>query len=153
MEQLSEKALEILKQLHSDWDCLDFESEYLPLLNAINRLSEYEATQLPPDICTEYKTFEDEAVSKSVPFKRIVELMEAESAGRLVVLNLAPQVAYNGLRRKYIVFKSDTGKPVENCFVLRPDRDRAARDALRAYIVSTDNLDLARDLDDWLNAL
>lgn len=59
----------------------------------------------------------------------------------------------NGLRHKYKVFKADTGEAIENCFVLRPDRDRAARDALRAYIVSTENLDLARDLDDWLHTL
>lgn len=67
--------------------------------------------------------------------------VELSSAGR------------NGLRRKYNVFKADTGEPVENCFVLRPERDVAARDALRAYIVATDNLELARDLDDWLNEL
>ena len=49
-------------------------------------LAAYEDTDLPPEICREYKTFEDEIVSKGVTVKRIVELMNAEAEGRLVVL-------------------------------------------------------------------
>ena len=44
----------------------------------IDRLAAYEDTGLEPDVCAEYKKFEDEAVGKGVPFQRIVELMEAE---------------------------------------------------------------------------
>lgn len=51
-----------------------------------NRLAEYEDTCLPPEICKEYKTFEDEIVSKGLTVKRIVELMNADAEGRLVVL-------------------------------------------------------------------
>ena len=51
----------------------------------INRLTPYEDTGLSPGICAEYKKFEDEAVSKGVTFKRIVELMEAEKDGRLFI--------------------------------------------------------------------
>lgn len=50
------------------------------------RLAAYEDTELEPAMCANYKTFEDEAISKGVPFKRIVALMEADRAGRLVVL-------------------------------------------------------------------
>lgn len=50
------------------------------------RLMQYEDTGLEPAMCANYKTFEDEAISKGVTFKRIVELMEADRAGRLVVL-------------------------------------------------------------------
>lgn len=50
------------------------------------RLMQYEDTGLEPAMCANYKTFEDEAISKGVPFKRIVALMEADRAGRLVVL-------------------------------------------------------------------
>lgn len=50
------------------------------------RLADYEETGLEPEICANYKQFEDEAVSKGVPFSRIVELMEADQDGRLVVL-------------------------------------------------------------------
>ena len=52
----------------------------------IDRLAAYEDTGLEPEICLEYKTFEDEAVSKGVPFKRIVELMEVDKDGRLVII-------------------------------------------------------------------
>ena len=50
------------------------------------RLMQYEDTRLEPAMCANYKTFEDEAISKDVTFKRIVALMEADRAGRLVVL-------------------------------------------------------------------
>lgn len=50
------------------------------------RLAAYEDTGLEPEMCANYKTFEDEAISKGVPFRRIVALMEADKAGRLVVL-------------------------------------------------------------------
>lgn len=49
-------------------------------------LREYLDTKLEPAVCANYKTFEDEAISKGVPFKRIVALMEADRDGRLVVL-------------------------------------------------------------------
>lgn len=50
------------------------------------RLKAYEDTGLEPAMCANYKTFEDEAISKGVTFKRIVELMNANKDGRLVVL-------------------------------------------------------------------
>lgn len=49
------------------------------------RLGAYEDTGLEPAVCANYKTFEDEAISKGVPFKRIVALMEADRDGRVVV--------------------------------------------------------------------
>lgn len=51
-----------------------------------DRLMQYEDTGLEPAMCANYKTFEDEAISKGVTFKRIVALMEADRDGRLVVL-------------------------------------------------------------------
>ena len=50
------------------------------------RLAAYEDTGLEPAMCANYKTFEDEAISKGVTFKRIIALMEADRTGRLVVL-------------------------------------------------------------------
>ena len=50
------------------------------------RLMQYEDTGLEPAMCANYKTFENEAISKGVTFKRIVALMEADKDGRLVVL-------------------------------------------------------------------
>ena len=50
------------------------------------RLMQYEDTGLEPAMCANYKTFEDEAISKGVTFKRIVELMDADKDGHMVVL-------------------------------------------------------------------
>lgn len=47
----------------------------------LDRLVEYEDTGLEPAMCANYKTFEDEAISKGVTFKRIVALMEADKDG------------------------------------------------------------------------
>lgn len=52
----------------------------------MDRLAACEDTGLEPNVCADYKAFEDEAISKGVPFKRIVELMEADKDGRLVAL-------------------------------------------------------------------
>ena len=53
-------------------------------------LAAYEDTGLTPEICAEYRKFGDEAISKGVTFGRIVELMNADADGRLVVLPCAP---------------------------------------------------------------
>ena len=55
---------------------------------ALDKLAAYEDTELSPTICAEYKKFEDEAISKNVTFNRIVELMDAEAEGRLLILTL-----------------------------------------------------------------
>ncbi len=53
-----------------------------------------------------------------------------------------------GLYRKYRVEKD--GEPVENCFVLEPESDSAAREALIEYAEHTDDEDLAEDLREWV---
>lgn len=57
---------------------------------------------------------------------------------------------YAGLKLKFLVFKADTGERIENCFVLRPDKDRAAVEALSAYAEATDNKTLADDIYNWV---
>ena len=57
---------------------------------------------------------------------------------------------YAGLKLKFLVFKADTGERIENCFVLRPDKDPAAVEALRAYAEATDNKTLADDIYNWV---
>lgn len=68
----------------SDYEEKYTEQEWISVLQ--DRLAAYEDTGLEPAVCANYKTFEDEAIGKGVPFKRIVALMEADRAGRLVVL-------------------------------------------------------------------
>lgn len=54
------------------------------------------------------------------------------------------KVTEEGLYAKYEVRKD--GEPVEECFVLEPEDDRAARAALKAYAAATDNDELAEGL-------
>jgi len=57
---------------------------------------------------------------------------------------------YPGLKVKYRVYKALNNEPVENCFVLRPDKDNAARPALEMYAECCDNEILRRDIRLWL---
>ena len=47
MERYSERAIEIINELHRER--LDYQSEYLPLIDAANKLSAYEDTGLEPE--------------------------------------------------------------------------------------------------------
>lgn len=80
-----------------------------------------------------------------------------EAADAIVELQkrvlLAPIDSYAGLKRKYIVLKADTGEDVPDCFVLRPAKDKAAVEALRAYAKATDNDLLAADIYRWVGPL
>ena len=77
--------------------CTAVQAAHCPLLR------EYLDTGLEPAVCANYKTFEDEAISKGVPFKRIVALMEADRAGRLAVLPCKPgDTVYEVTSRKTI---------------------------------------------------
>ena len=46
MERLSDTAIEIINELHTER--LDYYSEYIPLIDAANRLAAYEDTGLEP---------------------------------------------------------------------------------------------------------
>lgn len=47
MERSSDIAIEIINQLHTER--LDYESEYLPLIDCANKCSAYEDTGLEPE--------------------------------------------------------------------------------------------------------
>ena len=57
-----------------------------------------------------------------------------------------------GLYPKYCVVNNATGSVVEDCFVLGPKKDRAARLALLYYsdLVKTENPQLASELKSWI---
>ena len=57
--------------------------------------------------------------------------------GKPIEAFLHPIDAYKGLKVKYLVFKADTGEMVDNCFILRPDKDAVAVEALRAYAIGS----------------
>ena len=55
-----------------------------------------------------------------------------------------------GLYSRYEVRKRSDGTPVNNCFVLRPDRDDAAIAAMLAYADATSDSQLAKELREWV---
>lgn len=77
-------------------------------------------------------------------------LANGVTLGKPLVEYLHPIDAYEGLKDKYLVFKADTGEQVVNCFVLRPDKDNTAVEALRFYAYITDNKTLAEDIYKWV---
>ena len=67
MERLSDAAIEIINELHTER--LDYYSEYIPLIDAANRLAAYEDTGLEPENMAHW-----------------MDYFRAECEGRLVVL-------------------------------------------------------------------
>ena len=53
MERLSDRAIEIINELHRER--LDYESEYLPLIDCANKCQAYEDTGLSPEEIIELK--------------------------------------------------------------------------------------------------
>ena len=60
MERLSDTAIEIINELHTER--LDYYSEYIPLIDAANRLAAYEDTGLEPEDLK--KAFNETAILK-----------------------------------------------------------------------------------------
>lgn len=56
-----------------------------------------------------------------------------------------------GIYAKYRVISVETGKEVEGCFVLRPQKDKVARLALHTYAKYCGNSLLKKDILEWIN--
>ena len=88
MERLSDTAIEIINELHTER--LDYSSEYIPLIDAANCLAAYEDTGVEPDDLK--KAFNETAILKlaaqalSTTPDHLRDLLQAEQDGRLVVL-------------------------------------------------------------------
>ena len=90
MERLSDTAIEIINELHTER--LDYSSEYIPLIDAANRLAAYEDTGLEPEEIKDMdlevatlKTIESMYDGLGNP-DHLRDLLQAEQDGRLVVL-------------------------------------------------------------------
>ena len=103
-----------------------------PIQAILDRLAAYQDTGLTPE--------------------EVAELAKVKQEGRLVILP-CDENDYRGLKVKYRVFKVRNNEPVENCFVLRPDKDPAARAALECYANKTPNDQLAWDILKWLESM
>ena len=86
MERLSDTAIEIINELHTER--LDYSSEYIPLIDAANRLSAYEYTGLEPEQVMDLKSLIHGGIHKvDDVWKHVQDLLQAEQEGRLVVLD------------------------------------------------------------------
>ena len=90
MERLSDTAIEIINELHTER--LDYSSEYIPLIDAASRLAAYEDTGLEPeeiaDAVTAAKLMAKSKIVScfGVDAEHIRDLIQAEQDGQLVVL-------------------------------------------------------------------
>lgn len=88
MERLSDTAIEIINELHTER--LDYSSEYIPLIDAANRLSAYEDTGVEPEdlkrAFNETASLKLAAQALSTTPDHLRDLLQAEQDGRLVVL-------------------------------------------------------------------
>ena len=88
MERLSDRAIEIINELHRER--LDYESEYLPLIDCANKCQAYEDTGLEPEEIKQ--VFTEETVLKvagqllGITPDRLRELAQADREGRCVVI-------------------------------------------------------------------
>lgn len=96
MERLSDTAIAIINDLHTER--LDYQSEYLPLIDAANRLATYEDSCLEPCDYAAMKAALEQADTARKDLNELIhivgaagidhlrELVQAEKEGRLVVL-------------------------------------------------------------------
>ena len=107
MERLSDTAIEIINELHTER--LDYYSEYIPLIDAANRLAAYEDTGFDPEEIADFmkrweQTVEIGGMLKKYCIDHIRDLLHAEQDGRLVVLPCGTDVE---LVRDGYAFKAD----------------------------------------------
>lgn len=98
--------------------CTAVQAAHCPLLR------QYLDTGLEPAMCANYKTFEDKAISKGVPFKRIVALMEADRAGRLVVLPCKVGTATYYIHYPIVVYPDKSEPEIKRGIFTLCDLDR-----------------------------
>lgn len=88
MERYSDKAIEIINELHTER--IDYESEYIPFIDCANQCAAYEDTGLAPEDIT--RAFDEAAVMKLAAHglgttpERLSELAQADREGRCVVM-------------------------------------------------------------------
>lgn len=113
------------------------------------RLREYEDARLTPaEVRSLWKEWNAmmSVLNRIGGYDRLRKLAEADKDGRVIVTGAPSDDKRDGLRKKYRVYKTKDNTPVEDCFVLRPEKDPAARIALEAYAKATENKALSEDI-------
>lgn len=145
----------------SDYEIVGGHVHAIPLGNideAIMRLAAYEDSGLTPaeikSLYAEWDVMMSVLNSIGGGYTRLRELAEAARDGRVIITDTTDtDIAHDGLKLKCRVYKAENNAPVENCFVLRPTKDRAARIAMEAYAKATENKELSKDIFDVLKIL
>ena len=106
--------------------------------------------ELLEELCVDYGAAEIFFTSGEAEVLADHLIANGVTVGKPLTEYLHPVDNYAGLKGKYLVFKADTGEQVVNCFVLRPDKDTAAVEALRTYATVTDNKTLSDDINHWV---
>lgn len=87
MERLSDRAIEILDELHTER--LSYNSEYLPLIEAAHKLAEYEATGMEPSeiqCAKENLHILDLFKEQAQDAEECIRIAEARRDGKLAIL-------------------------------------------------------------------
>lgn len=145
----------------SDYEIVGGHVHAIPLGNideAIMRFAAYEDSGLTPaeikSLYAEWDVMMSALNSIGGGYTRLRELAEAARDGRVIITDTTDtDIAHDGLKLKCRVYKAENNAPVENCFVLRPMKDRAARIAMEAYAKATENKELSEDIFDVLKIL
>ncbi len=96
MKRLSDTAIAIINELHAER--LDYKSEYLPLIDAANKLAAYENIGWEPEAVEAMKTaMMGKSIAEikefdGIPIGHLRDLVQAEKDGRLVVLPFVAMV-------------------------------------------------------------
>lgn len=83
MERYSDEAIRIIDELHTER--LDYQSEYIPLIDAAQRLDDYESTGMEPENIGALQE-ELNQYKKLGDLHRLRQLVQADREGRCVVL-------------------------------------------------------------------
>lgn len=83
MERYSDEAIRIIDELHTER--LDYQSEYIPLIDAAQRLDAYESTGMEPENIGALQE-ELNQYKKLGDLDRLREIVQADREGRCVVL-------------------------------------------------------------------
>lgn len=87
MERYSDRAIEIINELHTAR--IDYENEYIPLIDCANQCAAYEDTGMTPEAFQSYVVFLQDLIENqkaSEALDRFRQLVKADKEGRLVVL-------------------------------------------------------------------
>lgn len=87
MERYSDRAIEIINELHTAR--IDYENEYIPLIDCANQCAAYEDTGMTPEAFQSYVVFLQDLIENqkaSEALDRFRQLVKADKEGRLVAL-------------------------------------------------------------------